>query len=184
MAQRKNEGPKQGASASSSGPFLPPSLFTPEPFWLQHRVGAPENGVLSMWHASEPGRKRFPAGTRRARRAACGDSGAGGGAAWLWRTGADLQRLAEAVARRCSCQDSWGRTCQTEKSGREGVCKEGRGRVWSQRGLWNWFLVVESHFYFDRFGRQQMPYSRDFLNSSQLIAWFEWELFSEATGLR
>lgn len=61
-----------------------------------------------MWHGSKPGRKRFPAGTRRAKRTAGGGCGAGGGAAWLWRTGADLQRLAEAVGRRCSSQDSWG----------------------------------------------------------------------------
>ena len=108
MAQRQNEGPKQGAAASSPGPFLLTSLFTPS------RSGCSTRSARRRTESyrcdtplSRPGSgsQPVPVGNRRA---AGGGCGAGGGAAWLWRTGADLQRLAEAVGRRCSCQDSWG----------------------------------------------------------------------------
>lgn len=106
MAQRKNEGPKQGASASSSRPFPPRRPCLPRAVLAAaHGRRAGERCLIDV---TRLGRKRFPAGTRRHRRATSGGCGAGGGAAWLWRTGADLQRLAEAVGRRCSCQDSWG----------------------------------------------------------------------------
>lgn len=48
-------------------------------------------------------------------------------AAWLGSTGTDLQRLAEAVGRRCSCHDSWDELARQREAEGKGCVRRAVG---------------------------------------------------------